>query len=784
MPRSADLSFWLRLIFGIAVFTSAFLLFQVQLLLGKFLLPWFGGTSAIWATCLLFFQVLLLGGYIYAHQIASAFRPSLQGKAHLAFLAVTSLWLVVAFYFWSSPVLPGPSWKPAPGAAPILGILGLLLISVGLPFLLLSSTGPLLQSWYAHLGLRNGRKSPYFLYALSNVGSLLGLLSYPFLLEPTFRLKIQSWIWGGGFIVFAMSCALCAWWMRRSRGERAHPVEEDLSPVEGTSEAPRRRWLWFLLPMAASIMLLATTNLLTQDVAPIPLLWVLPLCAYLLSFVFTFHGPWYKRAIFHPLFAITAALAVTSLFRGTEMKVVSQVVIFLSILFAACMVCHGEVARIKPPARYLTSFYLMLSAGGAVGGVFVAIIAPTIFPAYWEFQLGLWLTAALLLVVLFLDRSSWLHDSKPDLLIPAGFITLTLMLPKYLAHARLIVIPENLRVPYNIAIGLVICVCVWLAFTGGPNWARRRKFRWSEATLGASFVLMSAALSFQPGEHDPHLHRLHRERNFYGAVAVYEVWDEAMLSSFYELLHGRIVHGDQAKRNRKIPGSYYGEGSGAGLALLTNPQRNLGPMRVGAIGLGIGTLAAYSRPGDIYRFYEINPTVIRIAKGERGYFTYLSDAAAHIEVVLGDARLSLEDEAARHNFQNFDVLVVDAFNGDSIPVHLLTREAMGLYLSHLRGPDSVIVVHATNVFVNLIPVVAALARSYGLKATLIRSTIHAGLFQPSVFILLTRGDSLEAPGIRKAGHPIRLDRLDPRRVKDELPLWTDDYSNVATLLAR
>ena len=288
----------------------------------------------------------------------------------------------------------------------------------------------------------------------------------------------------------------------------------------------------------------------------------------------------------------------------------------------------------------------------------------------------------------------------------------------------------------------------------------------------------------RPGEHDPHLQLLHRERNFYGAVAIYEVWDEAMLNSFYEFLHGRITHGTQGKQDRKMPASYYGEGSGARLALLTNPRRAIGPMRIGAVGLGIGTLAAYSRPGDVYRFYEINPTVIRLAQGEGGYFSYLSDAAARIEVVLGDARLSLEEEAARQDFQNFDVLFVDAFNGDSIPVHLLTREAMALYLSHLRGPDSVIVVNATNVFVNLAPVVAALAENYGLKATLIRSTVKSGIFRPSVFILLSRGDSLEGPEIRKAGYPIRLDRLEPQRIKDELPLWTDDYSNVATLLAR
>jgi len=778
MSQSPSLNFWSRSIFGLAIFTSAFLLFQVQLLLGKFLLPWFGGTSAIWATCLLFFQILLLGGYIYAHQIASGFRPSIQGKAHLAFLAITSLWLVVAWYFWSSPVLPNLSWKPAPGAAPILGILELLVISVGLPFLLLSSTGPLLQSWYAHLDVSERKKAPYFLYALSNAGSVLGLLSYPFFLEPTFRLKIQSWIWGVGFAVFVLSCAICAWQMHRSTAEKAHPVEEDPVPEDGRGEAPPRRWLWFLLPMFGSVLLLATTNLLTQNVAPIPLLWVLPLCIYLLSFVFTFHGSWYRRAIFHPLFAITVALAAISLFRGPEMRVTSQIVIFLSVLFAACMVCHGEVARIKPAARYLTSFYLLLSAGGAAGGLFVAIIAPTIFPTFWEYELGLWAIAVLLVIVLFLDRNSWLHDPKPDLIIPVGFITVGLLFLKYLARARLIEIPPDLLSAYKVLVGVMICLCVWLAFVGGPKWARSRKFRWSEITLVTGLVLLSTVLFLHLNAEDPK--PLYRERNFYGAVSVCEIWDEPRRNSFYEFLHGQITHGVQPRNDRKLPASYYGPGSGARLALLTNPQRDIGPMRVGAIGLGIGTLAAYSRPGDVYRFYEINPAVIRIAQGQGGYFSYLSDAPARMEVVQGDARLSLEQEAARREFQNFDVLFVDAFNGDSIPVHLLTREAMALYLSHLRGPDSVIVVNATNVFVNLIPVVAELAENYGMKAKLIASGVETGVFRRSVFILLTRGNSLDMPEIQKAGYPIR----DPLRAEGRPQLWTDDYSNVATLLVQ
>ena len=766
-----------RLVFGLAIFASAFLLFQVQLLLGKFLLPWFGGTSAIWATCLLFFQVLLLGGYFYAHKISVSCRLSGQGKIHLLFLALSTLWILLAWYFWGSPLLPGPSWKPSPDAAPIAGILKLLLISVGMPFLLLSSTGPLLQNWYAHLELGAQKKAPYFLYALSNAGSLLGLLSYPLFLEPVFRLSAQSWFWGAGFGLFALCCAACAWQAHGSRlrpGE-GQPMEESFAPGDKEATARPRRWLWFTLPMLGSVMLLATTNFLTQDVAPIPLLWVLPLCLYLLSFVFTFHGTWYRRGLFHPLFGITALLVILALFRGTNMRIISQVGISLAFLFAACMVCHGELARTKPGARHLTSFYLLLSAGGAAGGIFVAIIAPSIFPAFWEYQLGLWAITALLLVILFLDRGSWLHDPKPDLLVPVAFLTVVFAVPKYLAHARIIRIPAQIASAYNIGLGLLIVVCVWLAFTGGPNWARRRKFRWYEITSIAIFLFLSTASCLQLNK-DNHAYR---ERNFYGAVAVHENWDRDMLHLAYELMHGRTTHGIQLTEKRKLPASYYGESSGAGLALMTNPQRAVGSMRVGAIGLGIGTIASYARPGDVYRFYEINPAIIRLAQGKGGYFSYLRDAPAAIEIAAGDARLSLEAEAARGDFQKFDVLLVDAFNGDSIPVHLLTKEAMALYLSHLRGPESVIAVHVTNRAIDLGPVVAGLAQTYGLKATLVRAPDRGGIFLQSDFILLTRGKALDTPEIKQAGHPMLQD---PAHRVPENRIWTDDYSNVVRLL--
>jgi hypothetical protein len=527
-------------------------------------------------------------------------------------------------------------------------------------------------------------------------------------------------------------------------------------------------------------MLLATTNLLTQDVAPIPLLWVLPLCVYLLSFVFTFHrSNWYRRGLFHPLFAITALMAVIALFRGTDMDVFRQIGVFLAMLFAACMVCHGELARIKPKARYLTAFYLTLSAGGAFGGIFVGIIAPLIFPAIWEYHLGLWTIAALLILILFLDKDSWLHDPKPDLWVPMALFAIIYLVPKYLARIGMITIPKQIVSAYNIGMVAVVLIAIWIAFGGGARWARR-SFRWYEVTLGASLLLLSAALFANLTVQKGHL--LYRARNFYGAISVRQhwIWYNNMPNSALTLMHGRVTHGAQLEQHRKVPTTYFNEKSGAGLALTTNPRHAAGSMRVGVIGLGIGTLAAYSRAGDVYRFYEINPAVIRVAQGGAGYFTFLKDSPAQIEIVFGDARLSLEAEAARHDFQNFDVLVVDAFNGDAIPIHLLTREAMKLYLSHLRGPDSVIAVQISNKAVDLAPVVASLAKLYGMNGALIKTDFNKGIILASDYILLTRGNSLDAPEIQRARKPML--RTDTNRGTAKFDVWADDYSNVISLL--
>jgi spermidine synthase len=774
-----------RLVFGTAIFTSAFLLFQVQLILGKFLLPWFGGTPAVWTTCLLFFQVVLFAGYVYSHNVSTSLRLSYQGRLHLVFLAITALWMLFAWAFWDSPFLPGAQWKPAPGAAPILGILKLLLLGVGLPFLLLSSTGPLLQIWYHQIHHGDRSEPPYFLYALSNAGSLLGLLSYPIVLEPLLGLGSQSRIWGVGFAFFVLCCAACAW-----SAHRLPHAPRDSSPLVPAVPAPDtksaiasipRWWLWFALPALGSVMLLATTNLLTQDVAPIPLLWVLPLCVYLLSFIFTFYkSSWYSRGVFHPLFAITALIAVIALFRGIHMNVFKQVGVFLAMLCTACMICHGELARLKPQARYLTAFYLTLAAGGAFGGIFVGIIAPLMFPAIWEYHIGLWAIGALLVCILFLDKESWLYDPRPEPWILMALFATIFLLPKYLARIGMIRIPVQIASAYNVGLVVVVLILVWLVFSRRGQWVRHRALPWYKLTVGISLFLLSAALYLQLSAQKGRL--LYRARNFYGALSVWQAWNSDMLESCFVLMHGRITHGIQVEQHRKIPTTYFDEKSGAGLALRTASQHAASGVRVGVIGLGAGTLAAYSRPGDVFRFYEINPVVIRLAQGEAGYFTFLKDSPARIEIVHGDARLSLEAEAAHHNFQNFDVLIVDAFNGDSIPIHLLTREAMNLYLAHLRGSNSMIAFHISNLAVDLTPVVEGLAKLYRLNSVLIRTDVGNGVILQSTWILLTRGNSLEAPEIQRV-KKVMLG-ADTYRGIIQSRIWTDDYSNLIGLLGR
>jgi spermidine synthase len=670
------------ILFATTIFLSAFLLFQVQPLIAKMILPWFGGTAAVWTVCMLFFQLLLLAGYVYAHACARLRAPR-QRFLHIALLLLAAATL---------PLAASAAWKPAGGEDPTWRIFGLLATSVGLPYFALSTTGPLVQAWYArsHPG-----KSPYRLFALSNLGSMLALLSYPAVVEPLLPLRLQTAIWSGGFVVFAILCTALAW---RSPGAGDAPA-----PAAAAAEKPGPgvQALWAGLACCASALLLAFTGYMSLNVAAIPLLWVLPLALYLLSFVLCFDASgWYRRWLFLPLLAAGFAAVCASLFKSNP-SIWMMIPLYSATLFAACMVCHGELARAKPDPRYLTGFYLMLALGGALGGMFVGLVAPNVFDELYELPIAMLALCVLVGLALYRDRSSILHGRGA---IPAGLVLAALTV-----------------------------------------------------TLGAGLTKV-----YRENSADTRV----VTRNFYGVLTVSDSGEGP--DAMRMLSHGTIVHGKQFLQDdrRDWPTTYYGMESGVGLAILEARAR--GRVRVGVVGLGSGTLAAYGRAGDVFRFYDINPKVVELARSE---FSFLGDSPARVEVVLGDARLSLEREAG----QNLDVLALDAFSSDAIPVHLLTSEAIQVYLRHLK-PGGVLAVHISNRYLDLAPVVQQAARRLGLE---VRQVVNdddddAGVYTSDWMLLSVSPAPFEREPLRSAAQKIDAE---PR-----VRLWTDDYSDLVHIL--
>jgi hypothetical protein len=661
-------------VFAAATFLGAFLLFQVQPLIGKFILPWFGGATSVWTTCLLFFQIVLLAGYLYAHGLTRIKRPHVQVLIHLAVVIAALVFL---------PIAPSERWKPTDASDPTWRILGLLLASLGAPYLILSATSPLLQAWFyrALPGV-----SPYRLYALSNVGSLAALITFPFLFEPLFSRKALSTMWSCAFVAFAITLVLCglAVW-------RLPPKAEDESPAP----TERTRWpMWILLPAAGTMMLMATTNKICQDIAVVPFLWVLPLALYLLSFIIAFDSPrWYRRGAYLVALAIFSAAVCVVLFKAPDPPLVLQIAVFCCFLFVYCMICHGEVYRLKPHPTHLTAFYLCIALGGAVGGIFVGLIAPLIFNDYLEYHLGMLLAPALL--VFLLQREG-------------------------------------------------------------------RQILWKAAALG------TIALGLALAEHIGTLNKdvIARSRNFYGVLRVLEYNRNNPRVHIKRMNSGDITHGEQFVEPALAPQptTYFVEPSGIGRALRSIPPGN---RRIGTIGLGVGTLAAYAQEGDIFRFYEINPAALRFAQT---HFTYLLRAGRKAEVILGDGRLSMERELP----QNYDLLVLDAFSGDSIPVHLLTREAFAIYLRHLK-PSGGLAVQVTNRHLNILPVLRQLAEHHGLRWIYIPyGAADVVWHYPSFWMLLSRDPAfLDHDLIRSAAMQLNI---------KETRLWTDDYASVLPLL--
>jgi len=660
-------------LYSATVLLSAFLLFLVQPVISKQILPWFGGSASVWTTCLVFFQTGLLAGYLYVDFSVRYLKPRRQVLIH-SLLLIASLAVL--------PIIPGSQWKPSGEANPLWSILGLLAAVIGLPYVLLSTTGPLVQAWAA----RTTQPSPYRLYALSNLASMLALLAYPLLLEPWSPTRRQALGWSAAYALF-VTLSLAAGW--RSLKAPAHGRATAALPAagdDGHQPSAVRQLLWGTLAATGSILLLAITNQITRNIAAVPLLWIAPLAIYLLSFILVFAG-WYRRSFFIAQ-AATAVLVMAVPFRhfGVTLDIAVEIAIYLAGLFVTCMFVHGELARLKPAPRYLTRYYLMLALGGAFGSAMVGIVAPLLLPGYFE------LSAALVLCGLLIV---WQQHSEP-------------------LFARSLV---------------VVIALATLYFT----------------TLTVS---------------DAYKGTLLLTRNFYGVLRVAKAVDPDELLT---LVDGTIVHGIQllGPAQSDTPTAYYTRTSGIGrvLAVLGRSKR---PLRVGVVGLGAGTLAAYGRRGDTFRFYEINPQVVAIARNE---FRFLESSAATLDTVLGDARLSLEREAP----QSFDVLAIDAFSSDAIPVHLLTREALALYRTHLR-PGGVIAFHVTNRFLDLVPVVLDLAAAERLQALVIHCPqgSREWALESTWVLLAVEGGILDDPELRQAAEP---GRAPPGRRP-----WTDDYS--------
>jgi SAM-dependent methyltransferase len=659
------------------------------------ILPWFGGTSAVWTTCMLFFQAVLLLGYLYAHWLHEKLPSRKQAWLHIGVLAVSLAAL---------PILPNPTWKVAAAGNPSLRILALLAVTVGPPYFLLSSTSPLLQAWYAR---HNRRGVPYRLFALSNGASMLALLSYPLLVEPNLPTRWQALAWSAGYVVFAALCGFTAW--RSSR----QPVAEAVASLAGrpAEDSPGDpppstvRFLWLALSACASVLLLAVTTHLTQDIAAIPFLWILPLSIYLLSFIICFEAPRaYQRIVFLPLLAAALGFMGYELWpyhQGMPMR--ASIAAFAAALFICCMVCHGELVRIKPHPRYLTRFYVAVSLGGVCGGLFVGLLAPNLFHAYNEFPIGLALCALLAFRVLAPD--AW----------------------------RL---PRLWKWPATVALAAAVC-----GYLGGMVRVMQ------EMTGGYRLA----------------------ERNFYGQLKVREEGDPR-LDEFacLQLIHGTINHGEQFLRDqyRREPVTYFCPESGVGRAMRAQQGH---PRRIGILGLGCGTLAAYGRPGDTIRIYEINPLVLEIATRD---FTYLHDTPAKVEVAMGDGRLSLESEPS----QQFDILVMDAFSGDSIPVHLITREAFQTYFRHLK-PNGILAVNTTNTYLDLEPVMERAAATLDKVAYVYdydADTFDSLCFSCSWTLIMDRRTWDSQPTLKSSSRLLRPGR--------KFRTWTDDFSNMFGIL--
>ncbi len=658
---------------------------------------------------MLIFQLLLLAGYVYAHLLTKYFKPSRQAIIHSLFIVV-SLCLL--------PITPAESLKPGINTEPITSILILLIATVGMPYLILSATGPLLQGWFARC---LPGKSPYRLYALSNVGSMLALISYPFLVEPAVTRTQQTHIWSWIMAAFAVMSIACAFIMKL-KGTGPIFAQSNEIQLKGTDPfnsyqdkiTLSRRFFWLAFPAIACLELLAITAKITQDIAAIPFLWILPLAIYLLTFIICFDSHrWYKHSIFVLLFISAIGLTVWQRLQPDRFSLPQEIAIYLALLFTCAMVCHGQLYYLRPGHHKLTSYYLMIAAGGALGGFIVAVICPLIFDSYLELNLGI---IACIMFTLLAD-----------------------------IHRRL---PLSRRLIWAMAI---MIVGIWSVLYRTPVDSGGRT-------------------------------SLYQTRNFFGVLTVWTDAADSPLDARYLLQHGTTFHGIQFQDavKRRIPTAYYGTEAGVGIALdaISHHRRGIpfaiddtarDPLRFGVVGLGVGTIAAYGLPSDYFCFYEIDPAVLKIAEDDR-WFSYLSGCPSDYEVLIGDARLVMDTQPD----QDFDLLVIDAFSSDSIPVHLLTVEAVNVYLRHL-DQDGVLAFHLSNRHLDLPSVVLRLAEELGINACQVHDDGDDDIATlAATWVLLCRNENILNTQM--------VDSKEDMVKKKEVSLWTDDFVNLFEIL--
>ena len=724
-------------LFSITLFASAFLLFLIQLIVGKMVLPILGGTPAVWNTCMVFFQALLLAGYCYAHVTTAWWGVSRQAMLHAVLLLVPFCFL---------PIRQAPSWVPPVDTNPIFWLLGLLLRSVGPPFVVVATTAPLLQKWFAQTS-HAAAKDPYFLYAASNLGSLLALVGYPLLIAPHLRLGDQSRLWAVGYGLLVVLLLGCAVFVRHSSAPASSPADSSGKVTVA------RRLRWVLLAFIPSSLMSGITTYLSTDLAPVPLLWVIPLGLYLLTFVFVFarrrlipHA-WMVRAF--PVVILPLIIAIAS-HKNTPLWWLMP--LHLLVFFVAAMVCHGELAKDRPPTAFLTEFYLWMSVGGVLGGVFNAILAPQIFDVVFEYPLAI-VFAALMRPSATPDhgypRTHWLDYALP---IALGGLVVSVSLAESVGWGG----PEIMR---------------RLLLYGPPALAcyvfRYRPVRFGLGIGAFLFAGMFTAAGWE--------RTLQMDRSFFGVYRITR--EDGPGGGYHRLEHGTTLQGMQSldPHRRREPLTYYHPTGPLGQVFKHFAAATPRLRRVGVIGLGTGTMACYASPGQAWTFYEIDPLIRRLAT-DRRYFTYLRDCLETYAIVMGDARLSL----AHAPDASYDLLIVDAFSSDAIPIHLLTREALRLYFAKV-AEGGLLAFHISNRYLRLAPVLAAIAQQNGLSGVqgrdlhLSQAQQHQGKSASHWVILAQRPEDLD-PLTREDT------RWRPLNTQPGVKAWTDDFSDLLSVL--